>query len=165
MTNSYFDELLSRHRNKPLVLDTNLLCVLCTGEFDIKVLGRFNRTDGYNKIEYNALKSIVENSNKIITLPNILTELTNLINLSGKLRDDFSSFLKTFFEKSIEIYLPSEKCFEDLHFKRLGLTDAGIIMLSKEGYLVMSVDLELCVAIERNGNDVINFNHVRTMLW
>ena len=50
-------------------------------------------------------------------------------------------------------------------FARLGITDAGMVLLSMAGALVLTDDLELYLDIADAGVDVINFSHVRMRAW
>ena len=64
-----------------------------------------------------------------------------------------------------EDYIESNKaCIPD-HFVKLGLTDSTIIELSKNKYLVLSVDFPLVGYLAKNNIDAINFNHIRTYHW
>ena len=50
-------------------------------------------------------------------------------------------------------------------FRRLGVTAAGIVLLSNNGPLVLTDDLDLYLEIANRGFDVINFNHIRVSSW
>jgi hypothetical protein len=47
----------------------------------------------------------------------------------------------------------------------LGLTDAAIAMLQSRKLLVLTVDLNLWLALQRRGVDAVDFNHLRALNW
>lgn len=50
-------------------------------------------------------------------------------------------------------------------FVKFGLTDTGIIHLTKGKYLVLTDDFRLSQYLQSAGVDVVNFNHIRTTYW
>lgn len=64
-----------------------------------------------------------------------------------------------------ERFIEARHVTADGSFARLGVTDAGIVLLSNDGPLVLTGDAELYVEIANLGFDVINFNHIRVTNW
>ena len=50
-------------------------------------------------------------------------------------------------------------------YKRFGLTDTTIKLISKNEYLVLTDDLDLCGILNGHGVDAVNFNHFRMFYW
>lgn len=162
--NQYISHLITKHRTTGVLIDTNLLILLCTGRYDPSLIGRFNRTDSFLLEDYIHLNRIIEQFNTIHTTPNILTEVSNLVNLKGKKLEEFSRFLSTFIEESMECYIPSIDIAKDNAFSTLGLADAAVVM-SAQKYLIITVDLPLYGYLSNLGLEAINFNHIRGIGW
>ncbi|HEY0098091.1 MAG TPA: hypothetical protein VGB76_03955, partial [Pyrinomonadaceae bacterium] len=64
-----------------------------------------------------------------------------------------------------EHYVATAKLSATEHFPKLGLTDAGILNLAKDQYLVLSNDFKLVGYLSKQGVDAINFNYIRTLNW
>ena len=163
MNNTYFDSLLNKHVNDSLVIDANLLIVLCTGRFSISLIGQYNKTKAYTYSDFNILEAIASQFNTILTTPNILTEACDLITLKDKKGREFRQFFREFIVSSTEIYVTSSQASYENTFIRLGLADSSIYQLARNGKLVITSDLDLVLSIEQEGLDVINFNKLRTL--
>lgn len=160
--NTYLEFVISEYRNYGLLIDTNLLLVLCTGKYDTNMIGKNNRTESYTLEDYIILERIVKEFNILFTLPNILTELSNLVTLKGDKLKHFSSFLIDFINDFTEEYIESRQICKNDAFKRLGLSDTGIILTSIEKKcLVITADLDLASYLHKKNINVINFNHIR----
>lgn len=72
-----FDSFYSRTGNK-VVIDTNLLLLLLIGATIKIILEPFKRTTMFTKNDFRLLFRILKHYEKIITTPNILTEVNNL---------------------------------------------------------------------------------------
>jgi hypothetical protein len=103
---------------------------------------------------------------KVITTPNLLTEVSNLL---GQLPDTLRSSFFAVFAKRLalleEHYSPSASVSTMTHFDRFGLTDSGIAQLVEGRYLVLTDDLSLFGYLQNRGIDAINFNHIRSLAW
>ncbi len=64
-----------------------------------------------------------------------------------------------------EYFLSSKDIAQLEEFKRFGITDAGILSLAENKYLVLIDDCRLSQYLQTKSIDVINFNHVRVLNW
>lgn len=162
----YFIELIGRYKAKGLLIDTNLLLLYFIGTYDPDRIPRFKRTMGFTVDEFHLLDAIFTNFDKVITTPNILTEVSNL---SGQLSSDLRTYFYSDFAKRIpkldEQYISSAKISSSAHFNKFGLTDSGIVDTVKGNYLVLTSDLNLFGYLQNLGIDAINFNHIRQLAW
>lgn len=149
--------LIRKYRNKGIVVDTNLLILLLVGSLNAEKISGFKRTNIYTKEDYQYLVSFLKNF-KIVTTPNILTEVSNLTEYL------FSSFAEGFYGPFTlpETYLKTTDILNNLAFKKFGLTDGTIFELSQKGLLVLTDDLRLWAFLIRNNGYAINFNHIRS---
>ncbi len=166
MSTNYFTELLNRYRNKGALIDANLLLVYFVGMFDPEWIPKFKNTHTFTIEDFDLLAGFFKIFNKVVTTPNILTEVNSLAtqlpdNIKVGFYPKFADHLATFDEH----YLESSKISSTPHFLKLGLTDSGILNLAQGQYLVLTDDFRLAGQLEKQGIDVINFNHIRTMNW
>jgi len=158
--------LVSKYKNKGLLIDTNLLLVYFIGSYDRRRLSTFKRTIKYSLDDYAIITTFVEHFRVLVTTPHILTEVGNL---SNALPDEFKENYYQEFKKQVtvlnEIYEPSIKICDCECFGRLGLTDSCITLLSKGKYLVFTDDLPLSSHLRSLNVDVLNLNHIKSKSW
>jgi hypothetical protein len=159
----YYEQLIGAHREKGILIDSGLLLLLFVGLCDRGRIQTFKRTKMFTESDFDLLQGIVRRFDLLVTTPNILTEVSNLL---GQLPDNlhaqyFGTFALSLRERVNEYYIPSGQLALQVHFPRLGLTDIGIIEQARNGNLVLTVDLRLYNHLCDLGIDAINFNHVR----
>ena len=76
MTNA-LTVLLSRSRERDVLIDTNMLLMYVVGTLDPNLIPTFKRTKMFAVEEYALLRRFLEHRS-IVTAPHILTEVTNL---------------------------------------------------------------------------------------
>lgn len=166
MSNTYFEELLSRYRSKGLLIDTNLFLLYLVGLFDQRKISTFKRTQTYVIEDFVLVYTFVCQFKKIITTPHILTEVSNL---SGQLDKRIKPMFFKKFADRIDIleekYICSKQICRHHSFQQFGLTDSAITDLAQNQYLVLTDDLPLSTYLQNHKIDVINFNHIRTFNW
>src|SRR5262249_40593359 len=141
-------QLINRYRQAGLLIDTNILLLYFIGSFDSALISRFKKTQQFVVEDYRTLLLLIRQFQKIVTTPNILSEVSNL---SGQLPEQAkeplrSSYFKKFAEQlSIldEHYLQSRQVANDTYFLKLGLTDVAISHLARGKYLVLTDDFRL----------------------
>jgi rRNA-processing protein FCF1 len=162
----YIQELVSRYKNKGLLVDTNLLLLYFVGAYDPDRIPKFKRTMAFTVDEFWLLASFLDAFEKLVTTPNVLTEVSNL---SGQLAENLRSPFYSEFASRIplleEHYIPSASVSSLVHFNKFGLTDSGVVQLVKDNYLVLTDDLSLVGYLHNRGIDAINFNHIRSLAW
>ena len=159
----YYEQLIGAHREKGILIDSGLLLLLFVGLCDRGRIQTFKRTKMFTESDFDLLQGIVRRFDLLVTTPNILTEVSNLL---GQLPDNlhaqyFATFARSLQEGVNEYYIPSGQLALQDHFPRLGLTDIGIIEQARNGNLVLTVDLSLYNRLCELGVDAINFNHFR----
>jgi rRNA-processing protein FCF1 len=164
--NDTFRELFRRYKTKGVLVDTNILLLWFVGAVNRERISRFNRTEKFIPEDYDLLVDILLSFDKIVTTPNILTEVNSLANQLGE--PDRSKCL-AIFAKGVarldEFYIESRNAAGMEKFAKFGLTDCGIIELAKDRYLVLTDDLKLAGYLEKLGIDTVNFNNLRPYGW
>jgi len=162
----YLESLFQKYKSRGVVIDANLLLLYFVGSHDPGLISRYKRTRVYSEDDYYLLKELIDYFDRIITTPNILTEVSNL---SGQLGEPIRQpYFDTFKQKvSIldETYCAATEACRCTHFNRVGLTDAVIMQISEGQYLVITDDFPLAGILGSMNMDVINFNHLRRLKW
>jgi len=162
----YASELIQRYKSKGLLIDTNLLLLYFVGMYDADRIPKFKRTMSFTRDEFLLLATICNEFDKIVTTPNVLTEVSNLSGqLPRNLRPDFYSDFANRISELHEEYTTSTSISASPHFNDFGLTDCGIVETLKGNYLALTTDLQLFGLLQNLGIDAINFNHIRTLAW
>jgi predicted nucleic acid-binding protein len=162
----YYVELLYRYRSKGVVVDTNLLLAYFVGSYDPAWIAKFKRTLTFTVEDFYTLKRVFDFFDKVVTTPNILTEVNSLANqLPMQVKQGFNAVMSKIVVTLDEHYQASVVVCALEQFQKFGLADAGIIELVKGRHLVLTDDFKLANYIEPVGIDAINFNHIRPMNW
>ena len=72
-------DLLDRYRRKGILIDTNLLLLFVVGSCNVKHIGTFKRTKKFIPADFEALRRMLGNFRRLVTTPNILTEVSNFL--------------------------------------------------------------------------------------
>jgi hypothetical protein len=157
--------LIAKHRTRGLLVDTNLLLLYLVGLTNRHRIPKFKRTEAYTIDDFELLDRFITEFPLLLTIPHILTEVSNLGDLQGRERDMFRSLFTQIAAQAQEFYDESRLVVLNKSFVRHGLTDAAIVSLERHAVLVLTSDFDLyCTLIDR-GVDAINFNHLRPANW
>lgn len=152
-----------RRRHGAVFIDTNLLLVLIVGALDPNQIERFKRTNAYTREDYLLLTAFVGNFSKMLTTPNVLTEVSNLLGqLSEPLRRRALAALGVLSGTTHENYLPTATLAADPSFPVLGVADASILGSIDGHVTVLTDDFPLYQRLASTGAEVINFHHLRS---
>ena len=158
--------LLSAYKGRGLLVDTNILLLYFVGTCDLRLITTFKRTRQFTFEDFELLLRLFKWFGTIVTTPNILTEVNNL---AGQLSAAHVRIWRSQFQNRISIlseeYVPTEQALESPHYLSCGLTDAGVIEVSRGRLLALTDDLQLFISLQSEGIDAINFNHLRTLNW
>jgi rRNA-processing protein FCF1 len=173
MSDRYTISLIESYRQRGILIDTNILLLWFVGSVNRQRISKFNRTEKFTPEDYDLLLRLLEYFfPKIVTTPNILTEVNSLANQIGE-PERSQCFARLAEVAGIleEHYIKSAAVAGINSFTRFGLTDCGILELARSGthskgnrYLVLTDDLKLATYLQSSGVDVINFNHLRDYL-
>lgn len=159
------EQHIRAYRRKGILVDTNLLLLLIVGA--TPSIKNFKRTNMYNSSDYELLVRLIDQFEKLIATPHILAEVSNLSNgLYGGQQEDFFETLKRSLSSLIvEIHVPAAEIADNYSLSPHGVADVGVVALAKNNYLVLTDDLRVANFALQNSVDVINFNHVRDVMW
>jgi hypothetical protein len=158
-------KLIQRYRHSGVLVDTNLLLLYFVGTFRRDLISQFKRTEMFTADDFDLLDRLIGQFTKVVTVPNILTETSNL---AGQIRGDLKNGLFTVFAAGVsrleENYVASVRASESGEFVKFGLTDAVITSLAQDKYLVLTAEWPLYGYLQKLGIDAINFHHLRGLL-
>lgn len=165
-SNEYIGDLFSRYKSRGILIDTNLLLLYFIGTYDPEMILSFKRTKIFVPEDFALLLDVFNYFSKVITTPNVLTEVNSLSNqLPESVKSDYYPEFARRVSVLVEEYIASAKICSLDHFRRFGLTDSGIIDSVRGKYLVLTYDFKLSNYLQAANVDAINFNHIRTLNW
>lgn len=143
-----------------ILIDANALAILLVGLVDTNLIGRHNRTSLYLEQDYYDLLEIIESFDNLIVLPNVWTEVDNILNdFSGNHKYEYILQITSTIKSTSEKYITSLKATECDCFFDLGLTDSLLLEYSKECKLLVTGDSKL--SDYANGYGVLVYDMVK----
>lgn len=147
---------------KKALIDTNLLCLLMVGSIHKNLITTHKRLRIFTEGDFDHLTSILSLFPSIFTTPHILTETSNLLRHSPEpLKSQISYALSQFIDKVEEQYIVASNLIKHHQYDQLGITDCAIMIAAQFDAVIISDDLDLCLAASGAGLTVINYNYFR----
>lgn len=143
------------------LLDTNAVLLLLAGRTHPDWIGTRKPVSNFAQDEYAGMTSLLKRFNHILTLPNILTEVSNLIGVGKRntATDALCAAFSRYIQTTQELYVESEPVSHHPSFRQFGLTDTAIQSIVKQGVHVITADFALFGKLERLGGKVTNLRH------
>lgn len=162
---NYYVDLILRHRNRGIIVDTNILVLLFVGATNPALIPTFNRTKNFTIEDYETLQALLGPEPVILTTPHIITETSNFLGyLTNPEHDRCFELFAQAVSAFREYFLPSKELAETGEFQRFGVTDAGLIQLAAQ-YLILTIDFPLSNYVSTRGVDIVNFNYISSANW
>lgn len=159
--NSHVDAI-NAYKDKGLLIDTNILLLFFVGLHSRKSIQGFKRTEHFTPDDFDCLAGVIQLFKQVVTTPSVLTEVSNLLGqLAERIRLSVFQRFSLGIQRFQEDFTPSRELAQEACFPKFGLTDAGIVHSAKGKFLVLTDDFRLAGYLERQGIDVVNFNHLR----
>ena len=148
-----------------LFIDANLLVLLVVGSVGRHLIAKHRRLREYTAEDYDVLVDLLSPVERILVTPNTLTETSNLL---GQHRDPersrFFAMLRALIHETEEVVVASIDASGNGAFTRLGLTEAALLEVVTQDTPLVTVDLDLYLAVLEKGPDaVVNFTHLRDL--
>lgn len=158
--------LIEKHRAKGVLVDTNLLVLLLVGTVNKQRIPNFKRTQDFTIEDYELLVNLIKWFGKLIATPHVLSQVSDLTDLSGKELTAIRERFKVLVVQDIEEFHDAARgLVDDPTFTRFGLADAAIAAVCSRGILVLTSDVQLQLALQALNIDALNFNHIRPLAW
>jgi rRNA-processing protein FCF1 len=135
-----------------ILIDTNALVVLLIGIIDPRLIKTHKRTSIYEEEDYNELISVIGKIDNLIVLPNVWTEVDNLLNnFSGNYKFKYVEEISTIIKLTTEKYISTSIATESDYFFELGVTDSILLEYAKKCKLLITSDSKLSDYAIANG--------------
>lgn len=158
--NDYLLKLIQKYRRRGILIDTNIVLLYLVGSLDILLIRNFARTARFTEDDFYKVSKFIEYFDLQITTPHVLTEISDLIGNRQKLQN----VLKTYIERTIEIFKESSEVSTNRIFLKFGLADTAIIETAKDSYLIFTDDKPLYGYLINKGIDAVSFDDLRITL-
>lgn len=133
-------------RNKEKVLvDTNCLIIYVLGIINPILINTNKNTSIYDESDFYLLLELIKSPDNLLILPNIWTEVDNLLNrnLTGNNKYLYFERIKSVMQENVEKYIESIEATNDANFYQLGITDTLILKEAKNCELLITSDGDL----------------------
>jgi rRNA-processing protein FCF1 len=149
-----------------LLIDTNLLVLFVVGSVNLNRIENFKRTRKYSRADFKLLLRVIDKFKPLYTLAHVMAEVSNLTDLTGRERVQARQILKSLLTMLEEPVLASLQAAQGRSYNGHGLVDAAIASLAAENKCtVLTDDLDLYLALSREGVTVVNFAHLQAREW
>lgn len=140
-----------------IIIDSNSLIVLLLGLIEPSLINSHPRTSIYDEQDYYILISIIKDTSKLVVLPNIWTEVDNLLKtFRGSTKDLYVQVIIRTIKETSEKYIESHIVEKNCAFYDLGLTDTLILEYSKNCEMLITSDSKLSDYAIANGVNVFD---------
>ncbi|HTX33715.1 MAG TPA: PIN domain-containing protein [Bryobacteraceae bacterium] len=147
------------------MIDANLVVLLVVGYVDQNRIPLFKRTSHYTAQDWEALTAILEYTPRRYSTAHVLSEASNLTDMKGPQLDEARAMLHRAISQWEELPIASLDACRSPYYRRLGLTDAAIILTAQQrGCSVVTSDFGLYLALLEQGASVLNFDDLRKLL-
>ncbi len=145
-----------------ILIDTNALIVLILGLINPNLVDSHPRTSIYVKQDFHDLLLRINDLDRLIVLPNVWTEVDNLLNdFRGNRKYRYVKTITEAIKASTEQYIESVKAIENSTFYDLGLTDSLLLEKAKSCTLLITSDSTLSDYAIANGISVYDMVKIR----
>jgi len=148
-------------RKKSVLVDANLLLLFFVGAVNAGYVPKFKRTRKYSEQDYVNLCKFLNRFDRIVTTPNILTEVSNLGgHLRGDYRWQFFNHIAMSAQVMQEQYRKSMECAALPMFGDFGLADTVAFSVAGNRHLLLTDDSALAKYAGARGVDVFHFKNL-----
>jgi hypothetical protein len=139
------------------LIDANALIILLIGLIDPKLINKHKRTSIYEERDFYDLISFVGDIKELVVLPNVWTEVDNILNnFTGNYKEKYIEQITNTIKSTTEKFMESKTATESVGFYDLGLTDSLMLEYSKECKLLITSDSSLSDYAIANGITVFD---------
>lgn len=126
------------------LIDTNALILLIVGIVDIRQIKTHKRLSIYDEEDFKNLLLVVEDLNQLIVLPNVWTEVDNLLNsFTGNLKSQYILRVTELIKESTEKYIETIEATKQYSFFDLGITDSLLLYYADNCEILITSDSRL----------------------
>ena len=126
-------QIVEQYHTSGILVDAGVLLLRLVGQYDRDRITQFKNTKQFLPEDFDLLQWLLRKFARIITTPNVLTEVSNLAGQLGEpARTECLQSLAEEISLFEEHYVASSGAADEEAFARLGLTDSGIALLCRD---------------------------------
>ncbi|MXX53004.1 MAG: hypothetical protein F4Z35_03400 [Dehalococcoidia bacterium] len=146
-------------------VDANLFVLLVVSNTSRDIIAKHRRLRKYSERDFDVLTEYLSRVERVFATPNTLTETSNLLAQHAEPeRSLLFNTLRRVIQNCVEIIVESNAASSRREFVRLGLSDAALLEVVSEETPLITVDVNLYLAVLEEGrNAALNFNHLRDL--
>lgn len=135
-----------------IIIDSNSLLVFLLGLINPSLINKHSRTSIYDEQDFYILIDVIKDIKSLVVLPNIWTEVDNLLNkFTGNYKSQYIQKITKTIKETSEKYIESQTIENNYAFYDLGLTDTLILEFAKDCELLITSDSQLSDYAIANG--------------
>jgi rRNA-processing protein FCF1 len=150
---------------KTIVIDTNTLVLYLLCSTNVNYLKSHDRLNAFDKNDFIYIDGILKTFDRVITTPNVWTEVDDLCTntIKGDDKYIYICIIKKLVNDFIEIYTPTKKLSENHNaFYNLGFADTGLLELSIEHKNLITTDSKLSDFARASNVTVLDLTEYKT---
>lgn len=145
-----------------ILIDSNSLLVLILGFINPSLINKHSKTSIYDENDFYILLEVIKDVKSLVVLPNIWTEVDNLLNkFNGQYKTQYVQKIIKTIKDSSEKYIESQSVENNYAFYDLGLTDTLILEYAKECEMLITSDSQLSDYAKANGTVVFDLKEFK----
>lgn len=145
-----------------ILIDSNSLLVLILGLMNPSLINKHSKTSIYEEEDFHNLISVIKNLESIVVLPNIWTEVDNLLNkFTGNQKELYIKRIIETIKITSEKYFESKMVENNYAFYNLGLADTLILECAKDCEMLITSDSELSDYARAYGINVYDMKELK----
>lgn len=143
---------------KSIIVDTNLLLLLVIDSLDEgRLISSSKRLNAFTVRDYKLLTEYIGQFKRVLITPYLLTEVSNLIDLTGSKYNEAYLLARTLFSGFDEIKVAVKNDLQLPAFITHGITDASLVELVKQHVVLTNDNKMLPLLFAANQNNVMPF--------
>ena len=146
-------------------IDASLLALLVVGGVGPELVTKHRRLKKFTAEDYETLRNLVDQTDKVYVTPHALTETSNLLGHHREPeRSRFFERLRVVIEESKEVVVASSTASRNTEFVRLGLADAVLLETITAKTPLITTDFDLYhAALTKGEGAAVNFTHLQQL--
>ncbi len=163
----YWENIIAKCKRKGILLDTELLLLLCVGIYRPQLVENSRITTNYSIEDFRIVAGIAAQYSPLYVSPQVLAEFSNHADrLGSKVMRKFYSSIEKILKVQFEVHIPKDVMVDENYLPALGFTDVSMMKICEENDCVLfTADLQLASICTSKKIDVVNFNHIRDAKW
>lgn len=145
-----------------ILIDSNSLLVLILGFINPSLINKHSKTSIYDENDFYILLEVIKDVKSLVVLPNIWTEVDNLLNkFNGQYKTQYVQKIIQTIKDTSEKYIESQSVENNYAFYDLGLTDTLILEYAKKCKMLITSDSQLSDYARANGTVVFDLKELK----